>query len=261
MREPPTAPAGCGRSTNWADGPVTGFLSRTSSCPGVVVHRLFRVVELDVDGSVGVLGLVLGLGAGFGGGPGGRSGWGRRPAGVGVAGGGGDGDLAGPVGVGLVAPAVGFLDLVAGRAQALTVGQGGGAAGGAAGDVVDVPDRGVAPGGAAGLVAGGDEGAGGVGELAAFAVAVGEVAGGRVGVQAADPGAGAGVGVGDQAAGQRGGDGAVADQVGGFGVAVEQGAVGHHQLDVQVDAGRQGVSAGSRSAAVPVPVGSVGSVG
>src|SRR6476646_6559288 len=75
----------------------------------------------------------------------------------------------------------------------------------------------------------GDEGAGGVGELPAFAVAVGGVAGDRVGVQAADPGAGAGVGVGDEAAGQRGGDGAVADEVGGFRVAVEQGAVGHHQ--------------------------------
>jgi hypothetical protein len=107
------------------------------------------------------------------------------------------------------------------------------------GDVVGVPDRGIAPRGAAGVIAGDEELPGGVREVAAFGVAVDQVPGGGVGVEAADPGFQVRAGRADQLSGDGRGDRAVADQ-GGFVVAVERHAVGHHELDVEVDSGRDG---------------------
>ena len=59
----------------------------------------------------------------------------------------------GGVAAGRSAPARGFLGVVAGFAESLAVVGGGGSAVGVPGGVVEVADRGVAPGGAAGLVA------------------------------------------------------------------------------------------------------------
>ena len=108
----------------------------------------------------------------FGGGVGGAGGgwWVGRGVGVVlVSGGGGEGDVGDGEGVGdrLVVEPGGLLGVVAGLAESLAVGEGGGAAVGAGGDVVVVADGGVAVRGAAAAVAQVDE----VGE------AVAEVAG------------------------------------------------------------------------------------
>src|SRR6478609_542884 len=133
---------------------------------------------------------------------------------------------------------------VAGFAGASAVADAGGSTVGVSGDVVVVPDGGVAPGGAAGVVPGDEELPGGVGEVAAVGVAVDQVPGVGVGVEAADPGFEVWAGGADEFSGEGCGDRSVADQDGGFVVAVEQGAVGHHELDVQVDPGRDGGGVG-----------------
>src|SRR6478752_2702016 len=161
-----------------------------------------------------------------------------------VAGGGGQGDGDAVVGFGGGGPAGCFLRVVAGFAGASGVADPGRPTFGVSGDVVVVPDRGIAPGGAAGVVPGDEELPCGEGEVAAFGVAVDQVPGGGIGVEAADPGFELRGGGADQVSGDGCGDRAVTDQDGGFVVAVEQGAVGHHELDVQVhpwrDSGRVG---------------------
>ena len=146
-----------------------------------------------------------------------RGGWvsvsipaGRVPGCARVAGGGGGGHLVpgsgsdrpgGPAGEG--------FGVVAGRAESLAVGRGGGAVVGGCGDVVGVPDRGVAPGGAAGLVAGDQEPAQLPVEPPAAAVHRHQRPVGRGRVEPPHPGLG---GVGDQVPGQTGRDRPVADE-------------------------------------------------
>ena len=111
-------------------------------------------------------------------------------------------------------PAGGLFGVVAGLAVALPVVDAGGSAVFGGLDVVGVPDRGVAPGGAAGLVAQGDEVALALGEAAAAGVHGDEFAGDRGGEQPPQPDRGAAVE--DEVAGPGGGDGAVAGDDGGF---------------------------------------------
>ena len=157
-------------------------------------------------------------------------------------------------GAGSGPPAGGLFGVVAGGTQPLPVGGAGWSAGVVGDDVVDVADRGVAPGGAAGAeVAGDQEAAQVAGEEPSAGVHRDQLAGAGVGVEPTQPdsrhlaglrAAPAGracrdpvavVGIGEPFADQAGGDGAVAGKVGGFVVAGEQGTVGDH--DLQLDAG------------------------
>jgi len=132
------------------------------------------------------------------------------------------------------APSGCFLGVVAGLAESLAVGCGRLAAPSARLGVVDVGDRGIAPGGAAGLVP--EDGQ--IAELAAERTAPtvhrDELAGVGSGVEAAEPGL---VGLADDPPGQGRGDGAVARNIGRFVVSAEQGALVHHQLDLDADSG------------------------
>ncbi len=149
-------------------------------------------------------------------------------------------------------PAGGFFGVVAGFAESGAVGVGGGAAVVPGDDVVVVADGGVAVGGAAGLVPGLEEAAESGGEESGAGVQCGEVPGAGGGVEPAEPdgdglGSGsvassrvvsgrvayarAGVAAVEELAGPAGGDGAVAGEPGGLTVALEQGAVGHDELD------------------------------
>ncbi len=129
-------------------------------------------------------------------------------------------------------------------------------------DVVQVADGGVAVGGAAGVVAGLDEAAEPGREDPGAGVHRDEVAGAGVGVEPAEPdgecrvggasGCAAFVGSGgtragscvvDEGAGPAGGDGAVAGEPGRLGVGLEEGAVGHDELDF--DPGDPGRGAGA----------------
>ncbi len=92
-------------------------------------------------------------------------------------------------------------------------------------------------GSAADLVAGNEELAGGGWEVAAAGIGGQQVNGGGVGEQSPHPYPGVLV-RGEQVTGDGGGDGSLTDQVGGFGILVGQGPVGHDQ--VQFDGGRFG---------------------
>ena len=119
---------------------------------------------------------------------------------------GGFGSVQGRAGVGdLVAPAGRLLGVVAGLAQPLPVGGGGVPAGGPMGQgVVAVTDRGVAPRGAAGLVAGDEEAAQPAGEGAAARVHGDQGGAVRGGVEPAYPHGGLMVGLGATLAGAGG---------------------------------------------------------
>ncbi|MEN8672369.1 hypothetical protein [Nocardioides sp.] len=134
----------------------------------------------------------------------------------------------------VVGPPVGLLGVVAGLAEALSVVHGGLSTRVAGGDVVDVADRGVAPGGAAdALVAQGEEVGESVGGEPLPTGHRDETSGG-VGVEVADEGDGLGAqGVGDDLAGDLGGDHAsgCVGEGGGCVAGAEEGLVGDDDVD------------------------------
>src|SRR5579875_648461 len=113
-----------------------------------------------------------------------------------------------------------LFGVVAGGAESLRVADAGTAAALGRLYVVSVPDGGVAPGGAAGLVAESDERALAVGEQPTVGLHGGELTGARAGEQSPQPRP---LGRVDQVAGGGGGDRAVAQELRGFLCLAEQG--------------------------------------